>query len=263
LQRAELDAKRIKDCLRDLQQLPPTAAVVDALDLGERFMLLDGTMMVARDYVQKIEDVSRSLPPAVSDAMAKGLLNDIDWDLALRNANRWCDRLVAAMRIKERALREKKINEVEKELRTLKKRLADARWLSQFLFVLAPPKNKGNYLGKILVCEFLPALGRTQQFADRAKQIEVNLQLAFALAAYKREHGHYPKKLDALAPKYLAKIPPDLFSGKSLIYRPSEKGYLLYSVGVNGKDDQGRSYDDDPPGDDLKVRMPLPKLPEK
>ena len=54
-----------------------------------------------------------------------------------------------------------------------------------------------------------------------------------------------------------------LFAGKPLIYRPSETGYLLYSVGVNGKDDEGRWYDDDPPGDDPSVRMPLPELKPK
>ena len=90
-----------------------------------------------------------------------------------------------------------------------------------------------------------------------------NLQVAFALAAYHRDHGNYPAKLDDLAPKYLAAVPDDLFSGKALIYRPSEKGYLFYSVGVNGKDEGGRSFDDDPPGDDLPVAMPLPELKPK
>ena len=47
---------------------------------------------------------------------------------------------------------------------------------------------------------------------------------------------------------------------QAMIYRPAEKGYLLYSVGVNGLDDGGRSYGDDPPGDDLVVRMPQPAL---
>ena len=47
-------------------------------------------------------------------------------------------------------------------------------------------------------------------------------------------------------------------AGKALVYRPSEKGYLFYSVGVNGKDEEGRWFDDDPPGDDVGVRMPLP-----
>jgi hypothetical protein len=61
-----------------------------------------------------------------------------------------------------------------------------------------------------------------------------------------------------LTPKYLAQVPRDLFSGKPLIYRPAGNGYLLYSVGVNGKDEGGRSSDDEPAGDDLSVRMPLP-----
>ena len=56
-------------------------------------------------------------------------------------------------------------------------------------------------------------------------------------------------------------MPSDLFSGKALIYRPAKNGYLLYSVGLNGRDDGGRSSADTPPGDDPHVRMPLPALP--
>jgi len=43
-----------------------------------------------------------------------------------------------------------------------------------------------------------------------------------------------------------------------LIYRLEHDGYLLYSVGVNGLDDDGRGPDDQPRGDDLSVRMPPP-----
>jgi hypothetical protein len=69
----------------------------------------------------------------------------------------------------------------------------------------------------------------------------------------------FPLDDDALAPTYLPEIPQDLFSGRPLIYRPADQGYLLYSVGVNGRDEQGRSFDDDPRGDDLAIRMPLGK----
>jgi len=89
--------------------------------------------------------------------------------------------------------------------------------------------------------------------------VQRNLQVAFALAAYQREHGRYPKTLAALAPRYIAEVPLDLFSDRALIYRPSGNGYLLYSVGPNGKDEDGRDFESDPPGDDLSVRMPLPK----
>lgn len=67
-------------------------------------------------------------------------------------------------------------------------------------------------------------------------------------------------RLDDLVPKYLAAVPSDLCSGTPLSYLPSENGYLLYSVGVNGKDNQGRWVDEDPPGGRPRVRMPLPKL---
>ena len=49
-----------------------------------------------------------------------------------------------------------------------------------------------------------------------------------------------------------------LVPGSALVYRPAKDGYFLYSVGVNGVDDGGRGYGDDPPADDLAVRMPLP-----
>ena len=88
----------------------------------------------------------------------------------------------------------------------------------------------------------------------------VRLVRTGTLAAYHGDHGRYPAKLDDLTPRYLAAIPPDLYSGKPVIFRPSEKGYLLYRVGLNGKDEEGRSLDDDPAGDDLPVRMPLPEL---
>ena len=79
------------------------------------------------------------------------------------------------------------------------------------------------------------------------------------MAAYRKDNGRYPAKLADLAPTYLADVPGDVFSGKELIYKPTEKGYLFYSVGQNGKDEGGHWYDDDPPGDDPRVRMPLPE----
>ena len=95
--------------------------------------------------------------------------------------------------------------------------------------------------------------------ATRAGQRDRNQHIAFALAAYQRDNKSYPKTLDALAPKYLAKIPDDLFTGKPLTYHPSENGYLLYSFGPNGKDDEGRCPEDKPEGDDIAIRIPVPK----
>jgi hypothetical protein len=59
---------------------------------------------------------------------------------------------------------------------------------------------------------------------QKSRQGQRNLRLAFALAAYHRDHGRYPAKLEALATKYLAAVPDDLFSGKPLSYQPDGNG---------------------------------------
>ena len=56
-------------------------------------------------------------------------------------------------------------------------------------------------------------------------------------------------------------MPEDIFTGNDLIYKPDANGFLLYSVGINGRDDGGRSYTDQPPGDDLVVRISQPARP--
>ena len=108
---------------------------------------------------------------------------------------------------------------------------------------------RGQFIGELLVSFMMPAMGKVQQAEDRSLQTQNNLAVAFALAWYQRDHGRYPKTLDVLAPKYLPKVPGDLFSSKALVYRPAEKGYLLYSVGIDGVDNEGRRFSDDPPGE--------------
>jgi hypothetical protein len=62
-----------------------------------------------------------------------------------------------------------------------------------------------------------------------------------AIRGYSLEHGHNPAKLADLVPDFLPKVPKDPFSGGPFVYRPMPKGYLLYSVGVNGVDDGGKN----------------------
>ncbi len=67
--------------------------------------------------------------------------------------------------------------------------------------------------------------------------------LAVELAIYKCDHGHYPQRLSALAPKYVHSIPLDGFNGQPLKYQLLNDGqsFLLYSVGPNGVDNGGKS----------------------
>jgi len=69
-------------------------------------------------------------------------------------------------------------------------------------------------------------------------------QVACALERYRLANQQYPEQLAALAPQYMAKLPPDVVSGKQLIYhRDLPNHFVLYSVGWNGTDDGGNPND--------------------
>ncbi len=263
LEHANLTSRQLRDRLKDLQGLPPFPPLADKIDLGARFMYLDCVQMVRRHGPSALEGLADGGPvkkPVLEEL--KGM-ERIDWAPALRDGNRWFDRLAAAARLRDRAEREKEFDRVRVDLVALKAEALEQRSLTnrvKLLFAKDKPKAMGKAVGNVLLSLLMPATAKVQGAYDRLEQVRRNLHVAFALAAYRADNGRYPAGLADLAPKYLAAVPGDVFSGKPLVYRPSDKGYLLYSVGANGKDEGGRWYDDDPPGDDPNVRMPLPPL---
>ena len=91
-----------------------------------------------------------------------------------------------------------------------------------------------------------------------AMQLEMT-KLGFALAEFYAERGSYPAELAELAPKFVAKIPKDVFNAAELHYKREGGGCLLYSVGMNGVDEGGRGMEDRKEGemcDDLSVHLP-------
>jgi hypothetical protein len=76
-----------------------------------------------------------------------------------------------------------------------------------------------------------------------AVNAETERQMALAAIALKRcqlRHGKLPANLEALVPEFLTALPWDYMSGRPLCYRLKEDGsYMLYSVGLDGKDDGG------------------------
>ena len=61
-----------------------------------------------------------------------------------------------------------------------------------------------------------------------------------ALAEYQRVNGTYPAALAELVPRWLPRVPIDYADLKPLRYQRLERGFLLYSIGGDGKDDGGR-----------------------
>lgn len=64
-------------------------------------------------------------------------------------------------------------------------------------------------------------------------------QIILALQAYKERYGTYPQSISELKGKLGWKLPKDTYSDKDFLYRRQGKGFILYSVGPNMKDDGG------------------------
>jgi hypothetical protein len=86
----------------------------------------------------------------------------------------------------------------------------------------------------------LPALSklflRDTEFVARIRTTET----ALAVERFRRAHNNaLPASLAELVPAYLPSVPTDPFDGKSLRFRKRDAGYVVYSIGLNGKDDDG------------------------
>jgi hypothetical protein len=65
--------------------------------------------------------------------------------------------------------------------------------------------------------------------------------VACALERHRLANSEFPPTLDALAPRFAAKLPNDIITGEPLKYRRTDDGgFVLYSVGFNQVDDGGR-----------------------
>jgi hypothetical protein len=71
-------------------------------------------------------------------------------------------------------------------------------------------------------------------------QTEVDQALtACALERCRLAEGHYPDALESVAPRFIDKLPTDLFTGEPFRYRRDGARFVLYSVGWNELDDGG------------------------
>ncbi len=99
-----------------------------------------------------------------------------------------------------------------------------------------------GWFGRLFVWADISGLSSTDAVVLSRKRCDTELQLVLANAATRRymlEHGSPPNSLDALVPAYLVQLPDDPFGNGPLVYRRTNDGYLLYSVGANGVDDGG------------------------
>ncbi len=94
--------------------------------------------------------------------------------------------------------------------------------------------------GNLLLEMLSPALGRVIELSSRNKISVKSTLTIIALVRYNQDKGQYPDSLKELVDSgYLKELPADPWSDKPLVYKKTDKGFILYSIGLNSKDDGG------------------------
>lgn len=116
--------------------------------------------------------------------------------------------------------------------------------------LLSPLQNPdASILGEIA--------GAWDQIADRRDWIEAELRatrIILALETHRLDHGEHPNSLNELVPGTLAALPFDPTHGGAFLYKrlqddPHGRVYLLYSTGIDERDDGGQM----PPADGSRL----------
>jgi hypothetical protein len=90
----------------------------------------------------------------------------------------------------------------------------------------------------------LPALSASmRRDGDHTARIRT-AQTAIAIERFRHSHkGELPSDLNELVPTYLASVPSDPFDGQPLRFKRLTKGYVVYSIGSDLRDDGGSEGD--------------------
>ncbi len=257
---AQLTAARVTKMRDDLNKLLPMPRMADKIDVTERFMYLDCVSICARKGLGSLDGLTGIREPKsiVQSLIESAAAATVDWDMSLRMGNSWIDRLADAYRKPTRTQRKEALHKVDEELKQIAKKSQDMTSLG--LSILGNQRKAvSEQIGQVFVALLLPTLSACATVENRGNMQFELTKLAFTLAAYRADHGGYPAKLADLVPKYVAEVPKDIFNDAELHYRLEDNGYVLYSVGVNAKDDGAKSYGEGKEGencDDLVVRTP-------
>lgn len=86
----------------------------------------------------------------------------------------------------------------------------------------------------------MSSLGRSVEQAFRVENERSLHEAGLAIRRFELRHHRLPENLADLVPDFLTRIPVDYMDGKPLRYRrDGEKGFILWSVGMDLKDDGG------------------------
>lgn len=224
----QLSADQLRQVHSDLRSLEQRRSLDELFNDVERLYNLDWALSFRHGTAEDFE---------IDPTQARLLSAAIDWNVPLRMLNEFYDEIIAVAKLPSWDERMRALEEHEKQLQQIRKSIQWQRAAGSAL----SRDSRSKLAGEVLVCMALPTTTSVLAAEYRGNSKFALTQVAAALAVYRAEHGEYPGTLDALVPDILHKTPHDLFHDNPYVYRRTENGYYMYSLGPNNEDDEGCS----------------------
>ena len=252
-----LNAKQLENHLAQLRSLPSMPSMIDKVNLAERYMFLDATIHIAKNGASSLGfptgKTEKSITGNLRDAISSSI---VDWDYVLRKGNYWYDEIYRVGTIENIPERAQEHAELVKRFEAIRKQSSDPISLAKEILLSGKslPEITSEQVTNILISLMMPAFSRISDAENRYLMGNEISQLGIALELHYLRNNSYPSNLKALIGPNLKDVPTDRFNEGGLIYKSTGRGYLLYSFGLDGQDDQGQTREDDPAADDLALK---------
>jgi hypothetical protein len=234
LNHAEVDTGTLKAFQEQLEDMEATGTYVSNFET-ERFFFSD---LIQRSYTDNGRGGGRMIP--------KGgmlLIEEVSWGDPAGPVERYATSLGLSLVCPNR----REITaEVEKVFQTAEKWAKMTPWqLRKSGEEESMEFEKWSMIKRIRYWPllFIPALSKVSVTSYRNRAELEALIATIAILRHEKEKGEYPEALAKLVEAgYLREIPMDPYSDKSLGYKRTDDGFILYSFGVNFADDGGTRY---------------------
>lgn len=257
------DQTLLSAALNALSETPELDEMKEVLVFGEAFVSVDSVL-------RAISPERQALELDLSDKEGA-----IEPNVLLSEMVKWFDRLGKVAAIEDRCVRRNKAVEFELELEQL---ADDTGNLPNLFWSVLSRDRRSKTIADFYISLMMPMTSTLLATEDRCVAEQRMTLLAMACRLHFLENGEYPESFAALDPEVLEEIPLDPFSNRPFHYERRDDGFLIYSVGKNGRDDRANDERGDfldgehapvdwfgdrvkPEGvDDLVVRIPVPPL---
>ena len=238
----KFSAKELLDYRSKMMKARAKPNVAKSFGEFERLTYLDCVQQVMKGGIRSLSEIQAMGSGAsgsrtrMQELLDKVITSSTDWMTTMEVGNKMFDKFGKSMKTDDWIEKGEAMANMEEELQKMSESINSTTAIRAFL---GGPEFRGKMMGRILVPMLMPALSAATTAEQRIQICDDLSYFTFSIAAFKAETGSYPNSLEELSDKIEGDYPIDRFSNEDFLYRRNGDGFIVYSVGPNGNDDNG------------------------